>query len=188
MDPADMLFLDVCIAALSAFAFSLLWPDGLGSEFGLGAFLFTNAAAQGDVWTLRFMVHAGHDINAKAWSGYSALMRAALAGKPAAIRYLLEEGADTYTWTLGSPRHETELDVAKRRVEAHKKERSRKGLSWQQRHPQNLDPKLRRLSECVELLQSPSAVRDAKAARELVANNPPKKDDSSVARGWLRLP
>ena len=126
-DTLDSVFLTTlltnafCVTAL-IYLFLVTIVDGFGTEFGLGPFLFTNAAMRGDVWTLRLMVHFGQSVNAKAWKGRTALMRATLAGRPAAVRFLLEQGAETYTWGAEG----SELDIARRLLAEHTAERSLK--------------------------------------------------------------
>ncbi|KAJ1473190.1 hypothetical protein T484DRAFT_1837392 [Baffinella frigidus] len=143
----------------------------------LSTFLFSIAALRGDVTTLRLMVHAGQEIDSK--DGWSALRIATFAGQPAAIRLLLEEGAETIP-RYGSAGKETELEMARRLLALHKEERSRKGLSWKQKNPTDTDPTLIQLSECVELLRDPTKpARDAKVARQLLVKNPPKAKASS---------
>lgn len=69
----------------SAFHYS---PDWSPQE------VFLSAAVNGDVDTLRRMVDAGTGVDTVDKEGVSALLRAANAGKPAAVRYLLQAGAD----------------------------------------------------------------------------------------------
>ncbi|KAJ1487294.1 hypothetical protein T484DRAFT_2019991 [Baffinella frigidus] len=168
---------------LSFLCLTILAP-GFGFDFGLGPLIFTNAAKRGDVWTLRLMVHAGQAVDVKAWKGRTALMRATLAIKPAAIRFLLEEGAKTSA-------DGKELEIVKHLLAERTAERSLKGLSWQERVPPHLDSKMKRLSECVELLQYPAKpaqdVKARKAAREIL-KNPPKVEDSSAVLQKLPLP
>lgn len=52
------------------------------------------AATNGDVHVLRRMRRDGHDIDAKDGFGQTALMRAAHAGRPEAVQWLVAEGAD----------------------------------------------------------------------------------------------
>jgi len=153
----------------------------------LSPILFSIAAMQGDVKILRWMVLAGQEINVRALPlahCMTALGVATLAGKPAAVRFLLEEGAET---ALGSP-FETELEVATRLLAERAEVRSRKGRSWQQKNPPHLDSKLNSFAECVEILKNPAepARVAAKAAQQLLLTNPsPTGEASSAAREWL---
>ena len=196
--PTTPLMHAFCVTALS-YLYLMTFVDGFGIEFGPGPFLFTNAAMRGDVWTLRSMVYFGQSVNAKAWKGRTALMRATSAGRPAAIRFLLEQGAETYTWGAEG----SELDIAKRLLAEHTTERSLKDFSWQQalkdfcwqqENPPHLDSKSKRLSECVDLLQDPAKpARDQKAkraTRELLKKPSTAKDSvwPSTPTMWLCFP
>lgn len=163
-----------------------------GDFFLIGASLLTislvapscivaNAAFWGDVRMLRWAVSRG-DINKKTlFGGSTALLIATFMGRPAAVRFLLEEGAETYTWTRGDDTF-NELEVARRRLVAHTEYRSRKGPAWELLNPPHQDSKLSRLSECVALLKAPAkvvenAARDAPKALESA--------EPSAARWWL---
>ena len=159
------------LAVLSLIACSLLDPaDAFGSH------PFHDAARRGDVKQLRRQVLAGHNVDARDSQGQTALMAASRAGKPDAIRFLLQEGAVASMWTNDATkiggRGWTELDFPMRALEERIKERKAKGRSWKEQNPPHLDATLCDLSECVELLKGSSWARTWQGVYDAFKNNP----------------
>ena len=133
-----------------------------GSIFSIG---FPEVAARGDVPTLRRRVLDGENINQRDFPlGLTPLMNAATRGKAGAVRFLLDEGADTSITTswcnsdgsfsfTAKGAHLTALDLTELERARRMQEAAGKGQSWKKQHPDHVDSTLTGLSECVDLLK-----------------------------------
>ena len=114
---------------------------------------FMMAASRGDVNVLRRHVLAGQNINQRDKDGCTALMKAALAAQPAAVRFLLQEVSNASDPVANASITDS-LRTAKLGLKLRREELDGKGRSWKENNPR-LDSKLKALSECVALLSDP---------------------------------
>ncbi|KAJ1489856.1 hypothetical protein T484DRAFT_3417496 [Baffinella frigidus] len=135
---------------------------------------FTMAAWRGDVTALRACVMAGQPLNEEGSLNITALRIAALAGKPDAVRYLIQEGADPQTAST----FQDALGTAQRMLTLRKRELEDTGKSYKEWNPPHLDSKVKDFAECVDLLQNPATAFTA--APEM----PSPEQDASGARWW----
>mmetsp|Transcript_25991 Transcript_25991/g.62011 ORF Transcript_25991/g.62011 Transcript_25991/m.62011 type:complete len:163 (+) Transcript_25991:77-565(+) len=132
------------LISLLAQADALFWPMGADVQ------RFTEAAYRGDVKTMRRQVRAGQNLNAKTEDGWTALANAALGGEAGAVRFLLEQGADASVSLPPPYDRMAALGIAERELAERKQEL--RDRPWTVQSPPRLDPQLKGLSECVQLL------------------------------------